>query len=173
MKIVPVYFMTKIGKKKMNLQRYRTKFENLNIAVKNRLMVPGSSSLYEKMARWILSFLIFTILLSMLGGVIITMLHLQLLFTMDVEHALRVVIIDALTILAVLEIFRTTLAYFSEGRIKVTYIIDTVIVVMLTEVMACWFKEFDLFKMGMLTFLVFALCIMRIFTVKYSPSIKH
>ena len=83
------------------------------------------------------------------------------------------VIIDVLTILAVLEMFRTVLAYFSEGRVKVTYIIDTVIVVMLTEVMACWFKEFNLYKMGMMTFLVLALCIMRIFTVKYSPSIKR
>ena len=83
------------------------------------------------------------------------------------------VIIDVLTMLAVLEMLRTVLAYFSEGRVKVTYIIDTVIVVMLTEVMACWFKEFNLYKMGMMTFLVLALCIMRIFTVKYSPSIKH
>ena len=31
---------------------------------------------------------------------------------------------------------RTALAYFSEGRVKVTYIIDTVMVTVLTEVMA-------------------------------------
>ena len=133
----------------------------------------NSSAFYEKLVRLILIVLILTIISGMLGGVVITILHLQLLFTMDLEHALRVIIIDALTILAVLEIFRTTLAYFSEGRIKVTYIIDTAIVVMLTEIMACWFKEFDLYKMGMLNFLVLTLCVMRIFAVKYSPSIKH
>ena len=38
---------------------------------------------------------------------------------------------------------------------------------------ARWFKEVDLYKMGMLTFLVLTLCVMRIFAVKYSPSIKH
>lgn len=131
------------------------------------------SLFYERLARWVLSVLILAIISSMMGGVVITILHLRLLFTMDLEHALRVVIIDALTILAVLEIFRTTLVYFSEGRIKVTYIIDTVIVVMLTEIMACWFKEFNLYKMGMMTFLIVALCIMSIFTVKYSPSMKY
>lgn len=149
------------------------KLELLNSILKDRWMEFNPSLFYERLARWILSILILAILSSMLGGVIITILHLRLLFTMDTEHALRVIIIDALTILAVLEIFRTTLAYFSEGRVKVTYIIDTVIVVMVTEIMACWFKEFDPYKIGMLTFLVLALCVMRVFSVKYSPSIKH
>ncbi len=149
------------------------KIEVLNGFLKNKWMEFSPSVLYERLARWILSLLIIAILSGMLGGVIITILHLRLLFSMDIEHALRIIIIDVLTILAVLEMFRTVLAYFSEGRVKVTYIIDTVIVVMLTEVMACWFKEFNLYKMGMMTFLVLALCIMRIFTVKYSPSIKR
>lgn len=82
-----------------------------------------SSIFYEKLAKWILSILILVILSGMLGGVVITMFHLRLLFSLDIEHALRVIIIDALTILALLEIFKTTMAYFSEGRIKVTYII--------------------------------------------------
>src|SRR3990167_1502766 len=149
------------------------KLEVLNSFLKDRWMECNPSLFYERLARWILSILILAILSGMLGGVIITILHLRLLFSMDIEHALRIIIIDVLTILAVLEMFKTTLAYFSEGRVKVTYIIDTVIVVMVTEIMAFWFKEFNLYKMGMMTFLVLALCIMRIFTVKYSPSFKH
>lgn len=147
--------------------------EMINSFLRDKWMEFNPSLFYERLARWILSVLILTILSSMLGGVIITIIHLRLLLTMDIEHALRVIIIDVLTILAVLEIFKTTLAYFSEGRVKVTYIVDTVIVVMLTEIMACWFKEFNLYKMGMMAFLVLTLCIMRIFAVKYSPSIKH
>lgn len=145
----------------------------LNGFFKNKWLEFKPSILFERLAQWILSVLIIAILLSMLGGVIITIIHLQQLFTMDMEHALRTIIIDVLMILAVLEIFRTTLAYFSEGRVKVTYIIDTVTVVILTEIMACWFKEFDLYKMGMMAALALILCIMRIFAVKYSPSIKH
>ena len=149
------------------------RFEVSKKFLKDRWIGFNSSAFYEKLVRLILIVLILTIISGMLGGVVITILHLRLLFTIGIEHALRVIIIDALTILAVLEIFRTTLAYFSEGRVKVTYIIDTVIVVMVTEIMACLFKEFDLYKMGMLAFLVLILCVMRIFTVKYSPSIKY
>ena len=145
----------------------------LNSFLKNRWVEFTPSLLYERLARWILSILILAILSGMLGGVIITILHLRLLFSMDIEHALRIIIIDVLTILAVLEMFKTTLAYFSEGRVKVTYIIDTVVVVMVTEIMACLFRDIDPYKMGMLTFLVLTLCVMRVFTVKYSPSIKH
>ena len=149
------------------------RFEVSKKFLKDRWIGFNSSAFYEKLVQLILSVLILTIISGMLGGVVITILHLRLLFTIGIEHALRVIIIDALTILAVLEIFRTTLAYFSEGRVKVTYIIDTAIVVMVTEIMACLFKEFDLYKMGMLAFLVLILCVMRIFTVKYSPSIKY
>ena len=149
------------------------KVEVLSSLLKNRWMEFSLSVLYERLARWILSILILAILSGMLGSVIITILHLRLLFSMDIEHALRIIIIDVLTILAVLEMFKTTLAYFSEGRVKVTYIIDTVVVVMVTEIMACLFRDIDPYKMGMLTFLVLTLCVMRVFTVKYSPSIKH
>ena len=98
------------------------KVEVLSSLLKNRWMEFSLSVLYERLARWILSILILAILSGMLGGVIITILHLRLLFSMDIEHALRIIIIDVLTILAVLEMFKTTLAYFSEGRVKVTYI---------------------------------------------------
>ena len=117
------------------------KVEVLSSLLKNRWMEFSLSVLYERLARWILSILILAILSGMLGSVIITILHLRLLFSMDIEHALRIIIIDVLTILAVLEMFKTTLAYFSEGRVKVTYIINTVIVVMVTEIMRAGSKN--------------------------------
>ena len=117
------------------------KVEVLSSLLKKRWMEFSPSVLYERLARWILSILILAILSGMLGGVIITILHLRLLFSMDIEHALRIIIIDVLTILAVLEMFKTTLAYFSEGRVKVTYIINTVIVVMVTEIMRAGSKN--------------------------------
>jgi len=146
------------------------KSEVLSSLLKNRWMEFSPSVLYERLARWILSLLIIAILSSMMGGVIITILHLRLLFTMDIEHALRMVIIDVLTILAVLEMFRTVLAYFSEGRVKVTYIIDTVLVVILTEVMAFWFKEIEYSKILMVIALVLSLIVARILAIRFSPA---
>jgi len=77
--------------------------------------------------------------------------------------------VDALTVLAMVEVLRTALAYFSEGRVKVTYIIDTVIVTVLTEVMAFWYQEMDWEQIAMVIALVLSLAGVRIVAVRYSP----
>ena len=70
---------------------------------------------------------------------------------------------------AVVEVLRTALAYFTEGRVKVTYIIDTVMVTVLTEVMAFWYKEMEWEELGMVIALVLSLALIRIFAVRFSP----
>lgn len=78
--------------------------------------------------------------------------------------------IDSLSILALLEVFKTALTYFSEGRVKVTYIIDTVLVVILTEVMAFWFKEIEYSKILIVIALVLSLIVARILAIRFSPA---
>jgi uncharacterized membrane protein (DUF373 family) len=86
-----------------------------------------------------------------------------------VEVALRQVLIDTLILLAVVEVFKTTLTYFSEGRVKVTFIVDTILVVMLTEVISEWFKGEDLTHMAALGVILLILGAMRIVAVRCSP----
>jgi uncharacterized membrane protein (DUF373 family) len=74
-----------------------------------------------------------------------------------------------LTVLAMVEILRTALAYFSEGRVKVTYIIDTVMVTVLTEVMAFWYKEMPWQQLAMVILLTVSLALIRVVAVRYSP----
>ncbi len=82
---------------------------------------------------------------------------------------LRQVIIDTLIILAVVEVFKTTLTYFSEGRVKVTFIVDTILVVMLTEVIAQWFKGESLTHLAVLGGILLTLGAMRVLAVRCSP----
>lgn len=116
-----------------------------------------------------LSLLILTILTALTGGVLKTFLDLRLLFQNQVEVALRQVIIDTLIILAVVELFKTTLTYFSEGRVKVTFIVDTILVVMLTEVIAQWFKGDGLVQLAVLGAMLLILGAMRVLAVRFSP----
>jgi len=108
-----------------------------------RLMITLTSyditRIWEAGTRFILSLLTLTILLGLAGGVVKTFLDLRLLLSADVDVALRQVLVDTLTLLAVVEVLKTTLAYCSDGRVRVTFIIDTVLVVMLTEVISRWF----------------------------------
>ncbi len=134
-----------------------------------RLCDMDLTTLWTKGIKLVLSLLIVTILAALTGGVAKTFLDLGLLLRSPVEVALRQVIIDTLIILAVVELFKTTLTYFSEGRVKVTFIVDTILVVMLTEVIAQWFKGGDITHLAILGATILALGVMRVLAVRFSP----
>ena len=125
---------------------------------------------WEAGTRFILSLLTLTILIGLAGGVVKTFLDLRLLLSADVEVALRQIVVDALTLLAVVEVLKTTLAYCSDGRVRVTFIIDTVLVVMLTEVISRWFTGGEWHQFAILGGILLTLGLMRIVAVRYSPA---
>lgn len=127
------------------------------------------TTLWTKGIKLVLSLLIVTILAALTGGVAKTFLDLGLLLRSPVEVALRQVIIDTLIILAVVELFKTTLTYFSEGRVKVTFIVDTILVVMLTEVISQWFKGGEVTHLAILGATILTLGIMRVLAVRFPP----
>ena len=125
--------------------------------------------MFENGARALLSLLIVAILAAILAGVAYTFYDLRLMVQMDFHAACKVVLVDMLTVLAMVEVLRTALAYFSEGRVKVTYIIDTVIVTVLTEVMAFWYREMEWEEIALGIALVLSLAGVRIVAVRFSP----
>lgn len=128
------------------------------------------TALWTKGIRLVLSLLILTILVALTGGVIKTFLDIRLLLAHPVEDALRQLIVDTLILLAVVEVFKTTVTYFSEGRVKVTFIVDTILVVMLTEVISQWFKGGQPAQLAVLGAVLLTLGVMRILTVRWSPA---
>lgn len=124
---------------------------------------------FELSVRVLLSLLIVAILVAIMAGVIYTFYDLRLIVTKDFHGAFKTMLVDVLTVLSVVEVLRTALAYFTEGRVKVTYIIDTVIVTVLTEVMAFWYREMEWQELGMVIILVLSLALVRIIAVRFSP----
>ena len=134
------------------------------------LMAYDITRVWEAGTRLILSLLTLTILLGLAGGVVKTFLDLRLLLSANVEVALRQVLVDTLTLLAVVEVLKTTLAYCSDGRVRVTFIIDTVLVVMLTEVISRWFTGGVWHQVAILGGILITLGLMRIVAIRYSPA---
>lgn len=135
-----------------------------------RAMERDLTDLWMKGIKGVLSLLILTILIALTGGVIKTFLDIALLLHAPVEVGLRQIIVDTLILLAVVEVFKTTVTYFSEGRVKVTFIVDTILVVMLTEIISLWFKEADQAKLLSLGAIVLALGAVRVVAVRCSPA---
>ena len=136
----------------------------------DRLLDTDLTELWTKGIKAVLSLLILTILMALTGGVVKTFLDIGLLLHAPVEVGLRQIIVDTLILLAVVEVFKTTLTYFSEGRVKVTFIVDTILVVMLTEIISLWFKDADHMKLLSLGAILLALGAIRVVAVRCSPA---
>ena len=149
-----------------NLQPRMYRFSDLA----GRVMNTDLTDLWVKGIKGVLSLLILTILIALTGGVIKTFLDIGLMFNAPVEVALRQIIVDTLILLAVVEVFKTTVTYFSEGRVKVTFIVDTILVVMLTEIISLWFKEADQVKLLLLGAILLTLGAVRVVAVRCSPA---
>lgn len=117
-----------------------------------------------------LSGLLVLILATLVGGIAAVGWELRRLFVEDVELVLRHVLIGILILLAVVEVFKTTLAYLAEGRVKVTFIVDTILVVMLTEIISLWLRGGDWRSFALLLAVNGGLAGVRVLAVRFSPS---
>jgi uncharacterized membrane protein (DUF373 family) len=132
--------------------------------------------LFEQLIRTLLCVLILGILAAILLGISLALGHLATGLTDlaagrdgTTEAIFRTFLVDVLTVLAMIEVYRTAMAYFTEGRVKVTYIIDTVLVAVLTEVLAFWYRDVEIERMLMLVVLVMVLMALRILAIRFSP----
>lgn len=130
---------------------------------------------FDTLCRSLLSLLLIVLLGGMAFGIITTAFELLIgvkhFFSEGYLHkVLKDLIINVLLVLAVVELFRTVKAYFSEGRIKVTYIIDTALVVVITEIMGFWYREVEVTRIGFAIVLVIVLMFVRILAIRFSPK---
>ena len=138
----------------------------------SQILAADLTHFWMKGIKIVLSLLIITILLGLTAGVFRIFLNLQTLFSHPIEPTLRHLIVDTLIILAIVEVFKTTLTYFSEGRVKVTFIVDTILVVMLTEIISKWFSAAPVSQWITLGGILMVLGIIRIVAVQWSPTKK-
>jgi uncharacterized membrane protein (DUF373 family) len=139
------------------------------LALDEKLLEAPVTRFFEGASRVLLSLLILAILAAILAGIGWTIWDLRLVVGGEAHGAFRAILVDVLTVLAMVEVLRTALAYFTEGRVKVTYIIDTVIVTVLTEIMAFWYRDVPWQKLAMVLAVVISLALVRIAAVRFSP----
>lgn len=119
----------------------------------------------------VLSLVMLTLLTALTGGALKTLWEVRLLIDHSAEVVLRQVIVNTLMLLALVEVFKTTVTYFREGRVKVTFIVDTILVVMLTELISQWFKGGDWYPLTVLLGILVILSVVRVMAVRWSPTI--
>ena len=131
------------------------------------------SNLVPQLLRALAGLLILTLGLWMLGGIVQLLLGLRGLPDNRWAGLAEQVIINSLILLALLEVIRTLQAYLLLGRVRVTFILDTALVVLIGELMGLWFREYAPEKVMLGLGVIAALVILRIVTTRYSPEPPH
>jgi uncharacterized membrane protein (DUF373 family) len=125
---------------------------------------------YPALIRILAGLLIIVLCAWMLAGGVEMVRALAAAFGGGWATAAEHTIIHALILLALLEVIRTLQAYLKLGRVRVTFILDTALVVLIGELMGLWFREYApdkvLLGLGVITTLV----ILRIVTTRFSPE---
>ncbi len=111
-----------------------------------------------------------SIYLWMLAGFINLLTNLYHSFLNDWSHGAETMIKDVVIILASLELIRTFQSYLSIGRVKVTFILDVALVVLIGELISFWYSDYNPIEIIVSVFVVSALVALRIITTKYSPD---
>jgi uncharacterized membrane protein (DUF373 family) len=104
------------------------------------------------------------------AGVIVLVLDLGKALTSGWAGVAERAIIDTLIMLALLEVIRTLQSYLKLGRVRVTFILDTALVVLIGELMGLWFREYAPEKVVLGLGVIVALVGLRIVTARFSPE---
>ena len=127
-------------------------------------------TLYPALIRILTGLLIVVLCAWMLVGGINMVLALGNAFGGGWASAAEHAIINALILLALLEVIRTLQAYLKLGRVRVTFILDTALVVLISELMGLWFREYAPEKVLLGLGVIVTLVVLRIVTAKFSPE---
>jgi uncharacterized membrane protein (DUF373 family) len=104
------------------------------------------------------------------AGIVNVVLDLRQSFSSSWAGVAERTIIDTLVMLALLEVIRTLQAYLKLGRVRVTFILDTALVVLIGELMGLWFKEYAPEKVLLALGVIVTLVVLRIATASFSPE---
>ncbi|BAV32676.1 hypothetical protein SCL_0354 [Sulfuricaulis limicola] len=104
------------------------------------------------------------------AGVIALVLDLRQVLASGWASVAERAIIDTLIMLALLEVIRTLQSYLKLGRVRVTFILDTALVVLIGELMGLWFREYAPEKVLLGLGVILVLVGLRIVTTRFSPE---
>lgn len=135
--------------------------------------IANKISLYFSAAiRIMLNILLVIVIAALAISVIKAGFELWRTLNQDLENILQQVLLDVVIILALTEIAITILGYLKDGHVHVRYIVDTVLIIMLNEVVSAWFKHHDFKSMAALSVIIATLAAVRVSVTKWAPNAK-
>lgn len=138
--------------------------------MKHQKFFDNLAVVFSTVIRLILNFLLVIIIIALVAGVIKTATDMFSSFHKAPEEILQSMLLDVVFILALVEVTITVLGYLKDGRVHVRYIVDTILIIMLNEIVRMWLThEVALQSAIGLSVVLATLAGVRISLVKFIP----
>ena len=126
---------------------------------------------HSKIIGWLVSALMVTTYLWILVGFFVLLKQLvDSSLTMRWNHGAEILIKNMVIILAALELIRTLQSYLTLGRVRVTFILDAALVVLIGELISLWYRKYQIYEVVVAISVIAILIALRIATNRYSPD---
>lgn len=86
------------------------------------------------------------------------------------SHGAEIMIKNIVITLAALELIRIFQSYLAIGRVKLTFILEVALVVLIGELIGFWYREYEIWEVVLSMMVIAALIALRILTIRHSPD---
>ncbi len=142
----------------------------MELRVKYQKLFENFTVFFGTAIRLMLNALVIIISIALIIGVIKAGVDLYNSIHKPLEVILQSILLDVVFIVALVEITTTILGYLKDGAVHVRYIVDTVLIVMLNEIVTIWFKGASLQEAIGIAIIVIALAAVRVSTIRWSAE---
>jgi uncharacterized membrane protein (DUF373 family) len=142
----------------------------MELRVKYQRLFERITVIFGTAIRFMLNALVIIVSCALIIGVVKTGVDLYNSIHKPLEVILQQILLDIVFIVALVEITITILAYLKDGAVHVRYIVDTILIIMLNEVVTIWFKGASLQEAIGISVVLLSLAAVRVSTVRWGPE---
>jgi uncharacterized membrane protein (DUF373 family) len=137
------------------------------------MKIPDAQVIFNKSLKVIVIILTMFIIMVLAVGLLQTLYEIkEFLFKRPIGQSFSVIVVNILTFLVIIELFRSFIAYFEVHRFRLSTMIDPAIVFVIRELIVKLYGEHDIGWQNIAAFGFLLLClgIIRSLAVKFSPG---
>ena len=144
---------------------------NQTTAKEKNVFLLTDSNWHARMIQFIVGVLMLALYAWIAAGVASLLSNLPEILKSGWTQVAEHIIVDIVLILAILELIRILQSYLSVGRVKVTFILDVALVVLIGELIGLWYKDYTTTEVGLHIAAITMLILLRIVSIRFSPNV--
>ncbi|MDD1745080.1 MAG: phosphate-starvation-inducible PsiE family protein [Candidatus Methanoperedens sp.] len=126
---------------------------------------------FKKVTDSIVTIILYILLVALIAGMIRVLLDIRFVAVDSLEAGFRQIVASVLSLFIVIEFFKTFADYSKHERIKLTYITDATILIVMREItVGLYSQSFEYQMLFALSALMFVLGVLRVLAIRYSPE---